>query len=203
LENLASKQQPSFDDLKQMHVGRLFALGILPIAVAAGYTDLVLEGFDDRNPGRTIQRSKDKTGDLIRMTSAMMLGMRIHGAWPDGNFPTPTDVSDALFEKIKTAKEANPDAKVIVYNGAVHNMTEPFKTGTKVSLGPFGEEDASEWTYAPRAREVWGDSYGAIDLLNGNRPLPESQFKLMQDKAEPGVITRFSHGFDQQTYVLK
>lgn len=202
-ENLANRQQPTFDELRHLHVGRLFALGILPLARAAGYTDLVLEGFDDINPARTIQRSKDKTGDLLRIVSAMKLGMRIHGAWPDKMFPMPADIGDALFDKIKAAKEANPDAKIIVYNGAVHNMTEPFRAGTKVSLGFFGETDASEWTYAPRARALWGDRYGAIDILNGNRPLPDSHYKFMQVKAEPGVITRFSHGFDQQTFVLK
>lgn len=202
LENLANHKKLTIEDLKQMHVGRLFALMVLPMACLVGYTDLVLEGFDDINPGRFIQRSKDKTGDLLRMTSAMMWGMTLHGAYPDGMFTTPTDIGNALFTKIKEVKDAKPDAKIIAYNGAVHNMTEPFKTGTKVSEGLLSS-DASEWTYAPRARDLWGERYAAIDLLNGDRSLPMSHFKFMQEQSEKSAITRFSHGVNQKTYVLQ
>ncbi len=196
------ERQPSFEELKKMHVGRFFALGVLPLAKAAGYTDLVLEGFDEISPGASYQLSKDKTGDLLRLTYAMILGFNIHGAWPRGQFVKPEEVGDSIFEKIKAAKTSNPEAKILVYNGAMHNVTEPFKLGSKVSLGIFGETDPNEWSYAPRARELWGEWYGAMDLMNGGRPLPNSHFKYMQEKAEPGQITRFTHGIDQQTYIL-
>lgn len=202
-KRLTQMQRPSFDELRKMHVGRLFAFGVLPIAKALDYTNIVLEGFDENDPLRTIQRSKDKTGDLLRITSAMMLDMNIYGALSDGIFSTPTDIGNSLFETIREVKDTDPDAKIVVYNGALHSMTEPFKSGTTVKEGLLQISDASQWTYAPRAKELWGDQYGAIDLLNGDRLLPPSHFRYMQEQADADSITCFSHGVDQQTYVLK
>lgn len=201
LEKLA-QENTSFDHVRKMHVGRLFALSILPLARLAGYTDIVLEGVDDRNPGRLLDRSTDRSGDLLRLTAAMMLGLKIHGAYSDGMFTTAADIGDAVFAKMGEVKDRNPNAKVVVYNGAVHNMTEPYKEGTKIKEG-IVEYDVSEMTYAPRAIELWGDRYGAIDLINGDRLMPESQFRFMQQQASDDVITCFTHGIDQQTYVLK
>ncbi len=193
------KANPSMAQLQKMHVGRLFGLAILPLARYAGYTDLVLEGVDEINPGTTLERSKDQIGDLLRLTTAMRLGMNIHGAYDTGRFPTGKGVADALWSKIKDIKEKTPETHVIVYNGALHNMTEPSQG--EVSEG-FLKYDASELTYAPQARKLWGDKFRAIDLLNGDRLLPQSHFRYMQDQAQPDAITRFSHGINQQTYVL-
>ncbi len=155
-----------------------------------------------KNPGKTIGRSTDRTGDLLKMVSSMMLGMRIHGAWPDSSMHSPKDTGDSLLKKIKDVKTKNPTARIIVYNGAIHNMTEAFKSGSVVS-SDLRRLDASEWTYAPRAIEMWGNRYGAIDLLNGNSPLPESHYKYMQKDALSNAITCYTHGIDQQSYVFK
>lgn len=198
-----TQEGPTFEEAKKMHVGRLFTFAVLPLAASAGYTDVVLEGLNERNPGQSIQKSKDKSGDLLRLTMAMWLGMDIHGAYPEGSFPTPEAVGDSIFEKLKAVKEAKPAAKVIAYNGATHNMTEPFKKGTVVDLGFFGKTDASEWSYAPKAKALWGDKYKAIDLINGDRELPASHFRHMQQKSAEGVVTRFTHGVGQKSYVFK
>ena len=203
LARFRQEKQPTLEVLTQFHPGRLFAVGILPLARALGYKDLILEGLNEHNPTDMIERSKDKAGDLLRLTSAMMLGMNIHGANPSGRYPTPTDIGDELFSTIKAVEKKDPEAKIIVYNGAVHNMTESFKAGTRVHEGLFSASDASEWTYAPRAKEMWGDRYGAIDLLGGNSILPVSHFKHMQVEAAKGAVTRFSHGVGQKTYVFK
>jgi hypothetical protein len=201
LERLA-QEVPTFDQLRQMHVGRLFAVGVLPLAAVAGYKHVVFEGVDENDPQRNLARSKDKIGDLLRLTYAMQLGMNIHGAYSDGLMSTAADTGDALFAKIQEVKNADPEGKIIVYNGATHNMTEPFRKGMKVKEGLI-EYDASELTYAPRAREKWGMKYGSIDLLNGNRSFPASHFKYMQEHAVADRITAFSHGIDQKSYVIK
>ena len=69
LKELA-QENPSFDNLKKMHAGRLFALAVLPLARSTGYTHLILEGFDETDPAKTLARSKDRAGDLLRITMA-------------------------------------------------------------------------------------------------------------------------------------
>lgn len=191
---------PSMDQLQKMHCGRLFGLVLLPLARHVGYTDLVLEGVDENNPGATLARSKDQIGDLLRITTAMRLGMKIHGAYDTSRFPTGKGVADALWLKIKDIKQKDPHSRTIVYNGAAHNMTEPLHGN--VSEG-FFHYDASELTYAPKAIEMYGDKYSATDLLNGDRLLPSGHFRFMQEQAQPGAITKYTHGINQQTYVLK
>ncbi len=203
IQRFKQEKQPTLEALTQFHPGRLFAVGILPLARSLGYTDLVLEGFDVNNPANSLERSKDKAGDLLRLTSAMMLDMNIHGAYPRSRFVTPTDIGNELFSTIKAVKEASPEAKILAYNGAVHNMTDPFKKGTHVHESFLSSSDASEWSYAPRAKELWGDRYGVIDLLGGNSTLPDSHFKYMQEYAQNGVVTRYLHGVNQNTYVFK
>ena len=199
LDELA-KQNPPFEQLAKMHVGRVFALAVLPLARSAGYTDLILEGLDEDNPQDSIENSKDRAGDLLRLTLAMSLGMRIHGeavvapAWK---------VADSLFSKIEEVSDRYRDARIIVYNGATHNMTEPVGGQMMVHEEGFAPYAANRLSYASRARQEWGSQYGAIDLLNGQKPLPDSHFKAMQENAQDTGITRYSHGFDQQTYIIK
>lgn len=198
-----TKGFPSMHELRKLHVGRMFAFQVLPAARNAGYTHLVLEGVDAANPARTLERSKDQTGDLLRITMAMMMGMKIHGAYSEGVLSTPVDIANTLFDEVKQIRDSDPNAKVVVYNGASHSMTEPFKKGTQVGAGILSF-DASELTYAPKARELWGDRYGAIDLIGGDKSLVGlGHFTHMQQEAKPDQITMFTHGVNQQTFVIK
>lgn len=190
----------TFEALRKMHTGRLFANVILPSAKILGYTDVVLEGFDESSPNTSLSRSKDKIGDLLKITSAMTLGMRIHGAYAGSLLDTAAGVAESLISKTKSIKEKYKDAKFIVYNGAIHNMTDAI-SNTTVKEG-LAEYKASDLSYAPEAIALWGDKYGSINVFNEDAKLPESHFSVMQKDVSRGIITEFSHGVDQQTYFI-
>lgn len=189
----------SFKDLAAMHPGRLFAVGVLPLSRFSGFTELVLEGEIAERTDVHFQRSKDTTGDLLRLTIGMIMGMRIHSAYAGGFLSTVADVGQAVYHKITEIKKNNPQAKILAYNGAMHNMTKPFQgRGQEIPGIAF---DLAQITYAPQLIKDYGDRYAAIDLL-GAKPLPESHFAQMQREAE-GEITCFTHGQGQMSFVIK
>ena len=200
LINVLSENLSSFEEVRNMHVGRMFALHILPLARNLGYTEVVLEGVEAKNPARLIDRSTDKIGDLLRILMAMVLGMRVHGAYADGLLSTAVDVGVELQDKINEVKTNNPDSKIIVYNGAMHNMTIPYQ-GTHASI-PGISMDVSQITYAPDLIAEYGSQYSAIDMLNKDRTIPTGHFSQMQEESEAGEITCFKHGIRQQSFVI-
>lgn len=198
---LAKFQQalPSFTEMKKMHVGRLFAFCLMPLAKATGYNYLVLEGVDSNDPARLLELSKDRVGDLIRILMSIVLNFKVSGVVEKGIFKTPVDIGQGLLNAAIRIKEGDPSGKVLIYNGAMHNETQPF-TG-EISL-PWGiRYDAKDISYAPRARALWGEQYQSINLLSRSRMLPQSHYSVMQGEAGDG-ITRFNHGINQKTYVI-
>ena len=201
--------KPTFEELKQMHVGRLFATVIIPHAAKLGYHDLVLELFDPHNPEQVLFGSKDLTGTndrigtLLTITMAMDSGMRLHGSIPENL--TLESNSDAIFSHMVDLRRDNPDAQVLSYNGSLHNMIVPYPHA-RIQIGdlsPDGYTDPHDWSFGAQARMVWGSDFGSIDLLNRNRNTTvNSHFKNMVDDAAEGTITRYTHNTDQQSYVL-
>lgn len=200
LVNRLDDIKTSFDDIRLLHVGRFFALQFLKLAYMSGFTDIVFEGINTSNFYANYKMSKDRIGDLLRLVCAMRLGMRIHGAYAGTRFPTPVDVGQALKEKIENVKENDPTARVIVYNGATHNMTVPYQG--KFSLLPGLTIDVSKITYAPDLMRRYRSKYVSIDLLNKRRKLPASQFSQMQKEAQDGCVTAYEHGIRQTTFVI-
>jgi hypothetical protein len=190
------------EDYRDKHAGRLFAMLVLPIAKLSGFTDVVFEG--DPDPRAILSEhgdmlNRDKIGAALRVTMAMYWGLNIHGA-SFTRSQTANVVGDLIFDKIREIRKHNPDAKVLVYNGAMHNMTIPI-TGTMAEYG--AGYDASGITYAPRALKSWGPDYGAIDIINHTPPIEdEIHFQFMQEHADPYGVTCFSHGINQKTYII-
>lgn len=190
---------PSFAEMKKMHAGRLFAFALMPLAKAAGYTDIVLEGFDSSNPERLFEQSKDKIGYLIRMLMIMVLNFKVSGVDEVGLFKTPVNIGQGLFSAVTRIIDADQGAKVLIYNGAMHSATQPFVG----KVGDFftGGFDLSEISYANRAIVRWGDQFQPIDIFPKLPLLPTSHYREMQEQAGSG-ITCFTHGVGQRSYVI-
>ena len=77
-------------------------------------------------------------------------------------------------------------------------MTQP---PTPIEV-PENATPLSEITYAPDAIKKWENSYGAINIFNSRIPLPQSHFRIMQQKADPKSITCFRHGVDELTFFI-
>lgn len=192
--------KPHGNSILQSHPSRIFATLIIPIAKAQGFTDIVLEGFDDRDPSRVFERSKDKVGHLLIMLSSMMVGMRLHGAYSDSWLDLGDLMAEALSNKVNSVKAENPDARVLVYNGMAHNATQPLEGTVPTPLGNF---ELASISYAPAMIEKYGKSYGAVDLIGGKSDLEGTgHYEWMQQKAGVGV-TAYQHGVDQLTMVFK
>ena len=190
----------NLNELRSMHVGIFFAMRLLPIAAKLGFTDVIFEGLNDSNMLASYEFSKDKVGDLLRIVMATRLDMIIHGARSSKDLPSAVDVGQELKTKIDECKEEKPDARIIVYNGAMHNMTitytAPFFYFPGVKL------DTAKISYAPAMIEKYGARYVAIDLLNKNKAIPSSHFQLMTEEASSNQITMYKHGIRQKTFVI-
>lgn len=69
-----SNSKVDFNQLRGMHAGRLFGLLVISLTQRAGFTDIVFEG-DPGNP-EIVKLSKDKIGDLFRLTAGLFFGVR-------------------------------------------------------------------------------------------------------------------------------
>lgn len=185
-------------ELINCHPSRIFAKGILPLGIKLGFTDLVLEGLLENDPHKTFMLSKDRIGTLMILTAAMLLGYKIHEA---NVFTSPIDTGDAILKSIQAATQY-PAARVLVFNGAMHNMTIPFKG--EVWLPMTGRIDVSKTSYAPALIGEYGDRFKAIDLFSTKTEFPPSRFATMKDLAleSGGQIVKIEHGKNQTTFFL-
>lgn len=201
------KQKPSFDDLRKAHTSRLFALAILPLARVNGFTDIVLEGLEPSNFRNIIENkmSKDIIGDLMKCLFAMAAGLRIHGVPVSGSiFSDGTEVGDDLFSETVKITDKHPDAKVLVYGGAAHNLTDP---GDLTISGPLGPIKLGNLSYAPRATTKWGERYKSIDLFSRKTlerapKIGNTVYGKMMADSTKGEITAFTHKSGQVTYII-
>jgi len=201
------RQKPSFNTLRESHSSRLFALAILPLARVNGFTDIVLEGLEPSNFRHIIKdkRSKDLIGDLLKCLLAMLTGLRIHGIPVSGGIlSTGENVGDDLFRKTAEITDEFQDAKVLVYGGAAHNLTDP---GDLSISGPFGPIKLAKLSYAPRAIAKWGGRYISIDLfsrktLERTKKIGDTIYGQMMDDSVKGEITAFTHKSGQITYII-
>lgn len=201
------RQKPSFNTLRESHSSRLFALAILPLARVNGFTDIVFEGLEPSNFRHILKdkRSKDLIGDLLKCLLAMLTGLRIHGVPVSGGIlSTGEAVGNDLFRKTVEITDGQPDAKVVVYGGAAHSLTDP---GDLSISGPFGPIKLAKLSYGPKAITKWGKQYKSIDLfcrrtLDRTPEIRATIYGQMMADSAKGEISAFTHKSGQVTYII-
>ena len=194
---LKKMQDQSIGELCQYHPGRLFATRLMPLLRNLGYTDIIMEGLNDVDPASTFRRSKDQIGTLLMMLQAHILGIRVHGVYSEGIWSL-FYLSEYFLEKIDKIHECIPDARIITFSGALHNMTMPLEG--KVPLGDR-EFDIKDSSFAKKLQEIWGREFQSIDLVDFNSTTA-SHLETFRRYGHAGNIVEVSHSNDQVAFVL-
>lgn len=180
---------------------RIFALVILPLSKRLGYTDVVVEGLYEEDPWRTIERSKDRIGMLLKILTGLICDLNIRGAY-DENFLQPgVGVALAFQRRVNAIFDENPSARVVTYSGGAHNLTKPIK-GTW-SFGPI-TIDLSQFTFAPAFQQRWGQHFLSIDLVTRHTADSKfnSTFAELRRRAAENVIREVNHSRGQIAFVF-
>lgn len=190
------------DELLTSHTTRFFALKIIPVLSTQGFKDIIIEEFDVSNPERTMKLSKDKIGILLTVLMAVFSEMKIHGA-TGNNFLNPGKaISDAFKSKIKEIHKERPNAKIITFNGGVHNLTKPYEGVVKGLLGI--EIDLSTFSFGDDLRRQYGRSFVSVDLVSA-APHGEginSHYDALREKADSFNIMEVHHSDGQVAFVF-
>lgn len=193
---------PSVEDVMAMSASRVFASTVMPVAHKMGYTDLVLEGFFERDPEQTLELSKDRIGLLLIMTATLCLGIHLHGT-DSGHVLFSLDqgktMADALRVTIDGIFKENPNARVLSYNGGLHNMTVPIQGRIAGLLGH--EIDLSQMTFAPHYMAMLGREFLSVDLVTPSDS-QQNHFALLRERAIAGRITEVPHSKGQVAFVF-
>lgn len=195
---------PSVEDVMTMSASRVFAAVTMPVAHEVGFTDLVLEGFFESDPERTLKLSKDRIGLLLIMTAALCLGIHLHGTDQGPHISSLLDPGKSMVDALRVAIDGifkdNPNARVLSYNGAMHNLTVPFQGKLAGLLGH--EIDVSQWTFAPHYMERFGPQFLSVDLVTPSDS-QQNHFALLREKrAVAGRINEVPHSKGQVAFVF-
>lgn len=179
---------------------RVMARSVIPTARTSAYTDIIIEWFSENNPRENYNFSTDKTWYLLLMLSAMINNIHIHWAYDKTPIVWVFRIAQKFTSRIDKIKGQDPDAKVLTYNWAFHNMTVPMKW--KQNL--FGAElDYEDLTFAPELHEKYGDRYLSCDIVDGwSQTEKDSHFAVLKWKALDWRINIVRHSEWQEAIVL-
>lgn len=146
-------------DFSKVTSSRIFASHVIPTLKKEGFTDVVIEGFNEDRPSENYELSKDRTGYLLIMLTAMTHDLKIHGAY-SGGLDFGFGVAESFRHKVDSITAKDPKARVATYNGGAHNLTVPM-TGN----APFIGRPMSELSFVPHFSDKYGDKFKSIDLV--------------------------------------
>lgn len=190
------------EDVIYLNASRIFAIILLPLAKQLGFTHVVVEGLFERDPERSIQRSKDQIGMLLIILMSLIHGVKIRGAHAEDILQPGVAVAFALARKVNGIFDDDPASRVLTYNGALHSMTKPLK-GVSPVFGPI-KINLRQLTFAPAFRKRWGSGFLAIDLVTQHTSQPHSPSifaKLRVDIVE-NAIREVRHSRGQIAFVF-
>lgn len=202
-----------FEDFLQFSIGlvgnqnslpcsssRIFACLIIPELAKRWFKDLVFEWMDESSPEKNFKLSKDKIGYLMILLMSMTHEVSIHGAYDSTLFVDAIGIAREFERIIDKITVENPKAKVMTYNGWVHNMTVPIEWEYRLF---WIDIDLSELSFAPYLRKKYRDAFLSVDLVDTFWSQDNSShYAFLKQKAKKDSITLIDHSDWQKAFIF-